>query len=88
MPSNGTTSQRGYGGAHRKLRARLAPQVNAGLVDCWRCGQRIERGSAWDLGHDDRDRSKYKGPEHVSCNRSHGATAQRIQGGRWIRADW
>ena len=65
-PSN----QRGYGYRHQVIRKRLAPNVNAGLVDCWRCGQRIEEGEPWDLGHDDIDRTKYRGPEHVRCNRS------------------
>lgn len=70
MPKPGGTSARGYGPAHRRLRAKLAPSVDAGLVDCWRCGQRIQVGQAWDLGHDDNDRSIYRGPEHAGpCNR-------------------
>jgi len=60
-----TTTQRGYGADHQRLRARLTPDVDAGLVDCWRCGQPIEPGTPWDLGHDDHDRTQYRGPEHA-----------------------
>lgn len=67
-----TTGQRGYGRSHKEERARWAPKVDAGLVDCARCGQRLEPGRPWDLGHDDRDRGKYNGPEHLTCNRSAG----------------
>ena len=66
-----SSSQRGYGYRHQVIRKRLAPNVNAGLVDCWRCGQRIEEGEPWDLGHvDGSNKTKYAGPEHVRCNRS------------------
>ena len=74
MPSQGSTNERGYGYDHVKLRNQVAPHVNAGMVDCWRCGQRIRKGEPWDLGHDDDDRTKYRGPEHQACNR---ATAGR-----------
>lgn len=63
---------RGYGRAHQEERARWAPKVEAGLVDCARCGERLEPGRPWDLGHDDNDRSRYQGPEHAHCNRSAG----------------
>ena len=66
-PSN----QRGYGYRHQVIRKRLAPNVNAGLVDCWRCGQRIEEGEPWDLGRvDGSNKTEYAGPEHVRCNRA------------------
>jgi hypothetical protein len=64
----GTTSQRGYGTVHQRLRARLQPLVDAGLAQCWRCEQLIDPGDDWDLGHDD-DRRVYRGPEHLACNR-------------------
>lgn len=63
----GTTAQRGYGARHRRLRAQWAPQVEAGDVNCWRCGKFIQPGQPWHLGHLD-DRSDYGGPEHELCN--------------------
>lgn len=70
-----STTARGYGTSHQRLRARLARDVAAGRAVCARCGQPIVPGSAWDLGHDDTDPSKktYRGPEHERCNRSAGA---------------
>jgi hypothetical protein len=59
-----------YRGRHQHLRAELAPSVAAGLVDCARCGERIEPGTKWDLGHDDRNPELYSGPEHAVCNRT------------------
>ena len=79
----GNTTARGYGAEHQKLRRRIAPLVAAGQAICWRCGQKIPAGSSWDLGHDDHDRSRYRGPEHVKCNR---ATSAR-NGKPVIRAD-
>lgn len=65
----GSTTERGLGHAHQQLRARWTPLVEGGLVGCARCERLIETGEAWDLGHDDFDRSVYTGPEHRSCNR-------------------
>lgn len=66
----GTSTARGYDQAHRARRAAWVTHVSRGLVTCWRCGQPIEAGSAWDLGHDDHDRTITRGPEHATCNRS------------------
>ena len=67
-----TTTQRGYGNTHQQLRARWQYRIDSGEpVTCWRpgCGRRIT-GTDWHLGHDDHDRSKYRGPECIHCNLS------------------
>jgi hypothetical protein len=71
MPRKGSTARRGYGTAHQRERARWRPKVDAGLVDCARCGQPLEPGRPWDLGHTD-DRTGWSGPEHLTCNRRRG----------------
>jgi hypothetical protein len=63
------TALRGYGSRHQKLRKRWAPIVAAGLARCWRCRMPILPGSPWELGHDDYDRTIWRGPEHKACNR-------------------
>jgi hypothetical protein len=63
-----STAKRGYGEAHQARRRLLTPFVDTGMATCARCGKRIEAGEAWDLGHSD-DRSRYSGPEHMTCNR-------------------
>lgn len=68
------TSARGYGGRHQALRKKLAALVASGRAVCWRCGRPILPGMAWDLGHDDLDRSIYRGVECRRCNRSSAAT--------------
>lgn len=78
----GTTCSRGYGRAHERLRGWWRPYVEAGLVDCWRCGRRIGAREPWDLGHDDYDRSVYRGPEHASCNRSAARAGKRTLSSR------
>jgi hypothetical protein len=67
--ARGTTAERGYGAEHVKTRAQWAPLVATGNVKCWRCGQYIAPDAPWDLGHDDDDRSRYRGPECQLCNR-------------------
>ena len=60
---------REYGRKHRQIRRALEPSVVAGLAACSRCGEPIEPGEPWDLGHSDFDRRFYSGPEHARCNR-------------------
>lgn len=83
-----TTTQRGYGREHQKLRAQWRPYVEAGEISCARCGLRIEAGQPWDLGHVDGDRLTYQGPEHRRCNRA--TSTHRVQRRRQRRAsrDW
>jgi hypothetical protein len=65
----GTTTQRGYGRDHRRLRARWAQRILSGEdVRCWRCRTPIRPGDDWHLGHDDHDRTLYRGPECEACN--------------------
>jgi hypothetical protein len=68
--SSGSTSKRGYGWTHQKLRNRWARDVARGEVECARCGEPIWPEEPWDLGHVDGDKSRYAGPEHRSCNRA------------------
>ncbi len=63
----GTSTQRGYGTHHMKLRKQIKPLVDAGQATCWRCGQPIQPGQPWHLGHNDQ-RTGYNGPEHQACN--------------------
>lgn len=65
-----SASRRGYDQNHRKLRLQLQPIVESGNATCWRCGQPIGPREEWDLGHDDHHRTRYRGPEHVACNRA------------------
>ena len=79
----GDAERQGYGREHRQLRKQVKPQVEAGWVTCWRCGKLIQPGEPWDLGHDDVDRSIYRGAEHAKCNRG---TAGRVSQRR--SRDW
>lgn len=79
-----TTKQRGYGAPHRAERERWRPLVESGQTICWRCGLPIRADAPWDLGHDDNDRTIWRGPEHRGrCNRSSAATrGNRMRGRR------
>lgn len=78
--ARGTRQARGYDAAHDRLRRRWAPRVARGVVDCWRCGERITPGQPWDVGHDDVDRAITRGPEHADrCNRAAGGRAAHQQ---------
>lgn len=77
----GTTTERGYGADHQTVRAQVAPMVEAGAATCWRCGDPIDPDGPWDLGHDDHDRSIYRGPEHPGCNRATSSRRRRRRQG-------
>jgi hypothetical protein len=66
----GKTVARGYGADHKRRRRIVGRDVELGHAVCARCGRRILPGQAWDLGHNDFDRSRYNGPEHAYCNRA------------------
>lgn len=63
-------AERGYGAEHQKLRREIAVLVRTGQAKCARCGGPIRPAEAWDLDHDDDDRSRYIGASHARCNRS------------------
>lgn len=70
----GSTTARGYGSAHQRLRAAWVARMARGeVVHCARCGVRLTAGTPFDLGHTE-DRTGYTGPEHATCNRSEGGT--------------
>lgn len=58
-----------YSYAHRQLRKHFAAVVEAGQAHCWRCGTWLDPRQPWDLGHDDRDKEVWRGPECRPCNR-------------------
>lgn len=64
-----TTAEKGYGARHQRMRKRYEATIAQGQGVCWRCQLPIKAEEPWDLGHDDHDRTQYRGPEHVACNR-------------------
>jgi hypothetical protein len=68
--ARGTRQERGYDSEHDRIRARYQRRMDQGeMFTCWRCPRLIDPRS-WDLGHDDIDRTIYRGPECVACNRA------------------
>ena len=79
--ARGTRQQRGYDAAHVKEAAAWRAKIARGEhVTCWRCGLPITDPDDCHLGHDDRDRSITRGPEHGrACNlRAAGKAAHGI----------
>lgn len=81
--TRGTRQARGYTTAHDRERARWAPIVDRGAVDCHadRClytSRRITPGTPWDLGHT-AGRETWTGPEHARCNRAAGGRASHYR---------
>lgn len=68
--ARGSRQQRGYDRNHIRLRRHYVRQLRAGIVlKCWRCGGPITDEADMHVGHDDKDRSIIRGPEHArSCN--------------------
>jgi hypothetical protein len=69
----GNTTARGYGTHHQRMRKAAKALVDAGGVNCCRCGKPIPPGAPFDLDHSDEDRTKYQGVSHPACNRAAGA---------------
>jgi len=67
MRPAGTTTQRGYGASHQRLRRQWAARVKAGGVCCCLCGRQILPWEPWALDHDF-DRTRYRGVAHRYCN--------------------
>lgn len=83
--AHSNTTRRGYGNSHQKIRAHYKPIVAAGKAVCWRCAHPIHPSEPWDLGHDDHDRTQYRGPEHRRCNRAtNGRNTKQPHTGRLI----
>ena len=79
----GSRSDRGYDAGHVAERARVALDVAAGRVRCWRCDEPIAADEEWDLGH--ADDGRIAGPEHRGrCNRR--AAALKGHGKEWSPA--
>ena len=69
--ARGTRAERGYGAEHEALAREYQQRMDQGeRFTCWRCDKPLgaRRGIDWQLGHDDQDRSKYRGPECPPCN--------------------
>ena len=66
-----STTARGYGWPHQRLKARLLATWRPGQP-CVRCGRPMWDPATIDLGHT-ADRSAYTGLEHAACNRADGA---------------
>jgi hypothetical protein len=85
-----TTTQRGYGNLHQKLKRQLTPIVDRGdahcqEIHCLMTTRWIPPHTAWDLAHD-RVNGGYLGPAHMRCNRSEGARYLAATTGRsWPR---
>ena len=73
--ARGSREARGYGYEHRFHRKQYLSFIEAGQVNCARCGELIQPGSAWALDHNE-DRSGYLGPSHKFCNDSAGGKAR------------
>jgi hypothetical protein len=89
----GTTTQRGYGSGHQKLRAALLAVLSPGTPcpqrfgDGTTCGEPMWPGQDLHLGHTD-DRAGYIGLVHAACNLRRAAevaNAARRPGRRRVR---
>lgn len=77
MPTTGSTTARGYGYEHRRIRQALLAALVPG-TPCPHCQRPMQPGMDLDLDHTD-DRSGYRGLAHRSCNRRAGAHKRNRQ---------
>lgn len=73
----GSSSQRGYGQEHSKLRDSINRRGIENFV-CARCGGAFMAGEEFQLGHTD-DRASWHGPEHARCNLSAAGRASGLR---------
>lgn len=79
LTANDVERAREYRSArHKAERRRVLAEVSSGEAFCWRCGQHIPPGAPVHVGHDDWDRSVYRGAECPSCNLSAAARKARM----------
>lgn len=80
-----TTPERGYGYRHQQMRKQLVALLRQGhTLECWRCHGPITHEGDMHLGHDDYDRTIYRGPEHRQCNLSAaGRKTKALRRGMW-----
>lgn len=77
-----TTSARGYGAHHQRLRKTWARVIASRTqVICARCGNEITEDQKWELDHT-HTRNDYLGPSHKTCNRQAGNRFLRHDSGK------
>lgn len=81
--ARGTTTQRGYGHQHQKLRHEWEIRIAHGAQPtCPRCHQPIRFGQPWQLDHN-RQRTGWLGPSHTRCNEQAGQTNSMTMREHW-----
>lgn len=83
--ARGTTTQRGYGHQHQKLRHEWAIRIARGAQPtCPRCHQPIRFGQPWQLDHNSQ-RTGWLGPSHTRCNEQAGQANSVTMREHWQR---
>lgn len=74
-----SSTQRGYGPAHRKARAKWKARIaQDGGTQCCICGYWVDPDEQWHLDHTE-DRTGYRGVAHARCNIRDGAKRGRTK---------
>ena len=83
--ARGTTTQRGYGHQHQKLRHEWEQRMAHGAQPtCPRCHQPIRSGQPWQLDHNSQ-RTGWLGPSHTRCNEQAGQANSTRMREHWQR---